>query len=114
MADKPSIQELISKAKEMQQKMQQAQSELSTMEIIGRAGDDTIYVEVTMNGRHEAKKTFISPAALQEQKEILEDLIVAAINDASHKIEKASQGKIMDLTQGMGLPTDLKLPEDEG
>lgn len=108
MADQPNLQELIKKAKEMQEKMQMAQDELSKMEITGESGGGL--VKITMTGRHDAVKVHLSDEVLQEKKEFLEDLIAAAINDATRKVEKASQGKIVDLTKSMGLPTE---PEDE-
>ena len=105
MADQPNqpnIQELMAKAKEMQEKMQIAQNELSQMEIIGESGGGL--VKVTMTGRHDARKVEIADELMQGRKEILADLVAAAINDAARKVEKASQGKIMDLTKNMGLP----------
>jgi nucleoid-associated protein EbfC len=112
MTDQPNLQDLMKKAKEMQERMKNAQDELSHMEIIGQAGAGM--AKVTMNGRHEAIRTSISDEALKEKKEVLEDLITAAINDASRKIEKASQSKIVDLTKSMGLPADFtSLSEDE-
>ena len=116
MAEQPNLQELMKKAKEMQEKMQVAQDELSKMEIVGKAGDDKIYVEVTMTGRHDAKKVFISNDAFAEKKEIVEDLTAAAINDATRKVETASQKKIVDMTKAMGLPTELPAtpPSEEG
>ena len=111
MADQPNLNELMKKAQEMQKKMQEAQNELSRVEIVGTSGGDM--VQVIMNGRHDALKVKISDDALKEDKAVLEDLIAAAINDASRKVEKASQGEIMRLTKEMGLPTDFKT-EDEG
>ena len=111
MADQPNLNELMKKAQEMQKKMQEAQDELSKMDIIGESGGGL--VKVTMNGRHDAKKVEISDEALKEEKSVLEDLVAAAINDATRKVEKASQGEIMRLTKEMGLPTDLGKPEDE-
>lgn len=110
MTDQPKLHELLKKAKEMQEKMQMAQDELSKMKITGESGGGL--VKVTMTGRHDAAKVYLSNEVLQEKKEFLEDLIAAAINDATRKVEKASQNKIVDLTKSMGLPTEPS--EDEG
>lgn len=111
MATQPSLSELMKKAQEMQKKMQEAQNELSRLEIVGTAGGDM--VQVIMNGKHDALKVKINDEALKEDKAILEDLIAAAINDASRKVEKASQSEIVRLTKEIGIPTDFKT-EDEG
>lgn len=105
MAEQPNLGELMQKAQEMQQRMQSAQDELSRMEIVGEAGGGI--VKVVMTGRHDARKVIIEDVAMTESKEILQDLIAAAINDATRKVEKASQRKIVDLTKDMGLPTDV-------
>ena len=94
---------MMKKAQEMQKKMQEAQDLLAKMELVGESGGGL--VKVTMNGRHDAIKVTINDEALQEDKSVLEDLIAAAINDATRKVEKASQGEISRLTKEMGLPT---------
>ena len=103
---------MLKQAQEMQKKMQEAQDELSKMDIIGESGGGL--VKVTMNGRHDAKKVEINDEALKEVKSVLEDLVAAAINDATRKVEQASQSEIMRLTKEMGLPTDINKSEDEG
>jgi DNA-binding YbaB/EbfC family protein len=112
MADQPNLNELMKKAQEMQKKMQEAQNELSRLEIIGESGGGL--VKVIMNGRHDAKKVEISDEALKEAKAVLEDLVAAAINDATRKVEQASQSEIMRLTKEMGLPTDVGKTAGEG
>ncbi len=107
----PKLSDLIGKAQEMQKKMQEAQAGLSKLEIAGEAGAGL--VKVVLNGRHDAIRVEISDEAMQEKKEILEDLIAAAINDANRKVEKASQSEIVRLTKDMGLPTDLNTGTDE-
>ena len=99
---KPSITELMKKAKEMQQKMQDSQKELEVQQVTGEAGGGM--VKVTMNGRHDVTKVEISDEILKEDKEILEDLIVAATNDAVRKIEQMSQEKMSSITEALGLP----------
>ena len=107
----PSLSEIMKKAKEMQSRMLEAQNELSKIEITGKAGAGL--VEVVLNGKYYAKKVILSAEALKESKEVLQDLIAAAINDACRKVEKNSQQAIVDLTKQMGLPEDLKLPDDD-
>jgi nucleoid-associated protein EbfC len=65
---------------------------------------------VVLNGRHEAKKVTIEPKLVTEDLEMLEDLVTAAINDASRKIEERSKEKYADLMSGMNLPPGMKLP----
>lgn len=99
-----NISNLIKQAQEMQSKMQQAQEQLARMTIVGEAGGGL--VKVTMNGKHEVppKGIIIDKTLLDEEKEMLEDLIAAAINDAVHKVEKASREKLTSLTSGLQLP----------
>ena len=99
---------LMRQAQQMQENMQKAQAELSTIEVIGESGAGM--VKVVLNGRHEAKKVTIEPKLLSEDLEMLEDLVVAAINDASRKIEERSKEKYAGLMSGMKLPPGMKLP----
>jgi hypothetical protein len=88
--------------------MQKAQAELSNLEVTGESGAGM--VKVVLNGRHEAKKVTIEPKLVAEDLEMLEDLVAAAINDASRKIEERSKEKYADLMSGMNLPPGMKLP----
>jgi DNA-binding YbaB/EbfC family protein len=99
---------LMRQAQQMQANMQKLQEEIARMEITGESGAGM--VKVTLNGRHEARAVRIDPSVLQEDREILEDLIAAAINDAAQKLEKASQEKMATVTSGMQLPPGFKLP----
>jgi len=103
MADpnKPSIEDLMKTAQEMQKSMQKAHEELVRLETIGEAGAGA--VKITINGEHDAIKTKIEPEAADDI-EVLEDLIVAAINDANRKIKQVSQEKMMALSKDIGLP----------
>lgn len=107
MVNKPSIFEIMKQAKKMKKEMQSAQRELANLEITGESGGGM--VKVTMNGRYEAKKVFIDNEVFTENKEILEDLLAAAINNTVHKIEQSSQSRMSDITKSLGLPTDFKL-----
>ena len=95
-------------AQQMQENMQKAQAELSTIEVIGESGAGM--VKVVLNGRHEAKKVTIERELVSEDLEMLEDLVAAAINDASRKIEERSKEKYADIMSGMNLPPGIKLP----
>ena len=100
---------MMSKAKEMQSRMAGLQDELATIEVVGTAGAGL--VSITITGKGELKRIEIDPSLLKpEEREILEDLIVAAHRDAHAKAEAAIAEKMADLTGGMGLPSGFKLP----
>jgi nucleoid-associated protein EbfC len=88
--------------------MQKAQAELAEIEVTGESGAGM--VKVTLNGRHEAKKVLIEPKLLAEEKDMLEDLLVAAVNDAVRKVAARTQEKYSGLMSGMNLPPGIKLP----
>ena len=111
MTDKPDYGNLMEKAKEMQQKMQQLQNQIAATETQGESGGGL--VKITMNGRHDAKRVVIADVALRESKSTLEDLIVAAINDAVRKIENISRKQLMKLSSDLGLPPDANLSDIE-
>jgi DNA-binding YbaB/EbfC family protein len=99
---------LMRQAQQMQETMKKAQEELAGLEVIGESGAGM--VKVTLNGRHEAKRVSIEPKLLGEDKEMLEDLLTAAINDAVQKIAARSQEKYSGLMSGLNLPPGMKLP----
>jgi nucleoid-associated protein EbfC len=99
---------LMRQAQQMQENMQKAQAELVNLEVTGESGAGM--VKVVLNGRHEAKKVTIEPKLVAEDLEMLEDLVAAAITDASRKIEERSKEKYADLMSGMNLPPGMKLP----
>lgn len=101
---------LMREAQKMQQRMQDAQQQLSEMVVRGESGGSMVVIE--MNGRHEVKSMTIKPTALEEDTEFLTDLIIAAFNDAVRKIEKASKDKIAQLTSGLNIPTDFLQDSD--
>ena len=104
-----NIGQMMRKAQEFQSKMAGMQEELADLEVTGASGGGM--VQVTLNGKGEARKLKIDPALVTpEDAEVLEDLILAAFNDAKGKIEKMTQEKMSNLTGGMGLPPGLKLP----
>jgi DNA-binding YbaB/EbfC family protein len=99
---------LMKQAQEMQAKMQKAQEELANMEVTGESGAGM--VKVTMTGRHDVRRVAIDDSLVGDDKEMLEDLIAAAVNDAVRKIEQASQSNMADMTSGLNLPPGFKLP----
>ena len=104
----PDFSDLISQAKKMQEKMQETQEQLKKIEVEGISGGNS--VKVIMNGDGELKKIFFEDSLLKESKEILEDLIVAAHNDAKNKLKKKTSEEISKATGGIGLPPGFKLP----
>lgn len=99
---------LMKQAQQMQEDMQKAQEELANMEVTGSAGGDM--VSVVMTGRHDVRRVSIDDSLMQDDKDMLEDLIAAAVNDAVRKIEKESQERMSSMTSGMPLPPGMKLP----
>jgi nucleoid-associated protein EbfC len=105
---KPGLGNLMRQAQQIQESMQKAQAELGALEVIGEAGGGM--VRVTMNGRHEVRAVQIDPAAIGDDRDMLEDLVAAAINDAVRKVETRVQEKFSGLMGGMNLPPGFKLP----
>jgi len=99
---------LLSEAKKMQEKMKETQEVLKKIEVEGVSGGNV--VKLTMNGEGELKKIFIDDSLLKESKEIIEDLIVAAHNDAKSKLKKKTTDEISKVTGGINLPPGFKLP----
>ena len=104
---KGNIAGLMQQAQKMQQEMQRAQEELAQLEVTGQSGGGM--VEVVMNGKHAVRKISIDPS-LNDDFEMLEDLITAAINDAVNKVAETAQERMADMTQGLQLPPGMKLP----
>ena len=99
---------IMKQAQEMQANMEKVQQELAAAEVVGESGAGM--VKVTMNGKHDVKRVEINPNVLADDKEMVEDLVAAAVNDANRRIEKMSQEKMASVTAGMGLPAGMKLP----
>ena len=104
----PDFTDLISQAKKMQEKMKETQEALKKIEVEGISGGKA--VSVTMNGNGELKKISLEDTLLKESKEIVEDLIVAAHNDAKSKLKKKTSEEISKITGGIDLPSGFKLP----
>ena len=104
----PDFTDLISQAKKMQKKMKENQEMLKKIEVEGISGADS--VKVIMNGDGELTKITLDDALLKESKEIMEDLIIAAHNDAKSKLKKKTSEEISKVTGGIDLPPGFKLP----
>ena len=104
-----NMSQIMKQAKAMQEKMAEMQKKIEDTEIEGSSGGGA--VKVLMNGKHELKKINIDPSLMNsEDKEVLEDLIVAAINDVNKKIAENMNNQLGSLSGGMGLPPGMKLP----
>lgn len=99
---------LMKQAQQMQQNMQKAQAELATVEVEGQAGSGL--VKVTMTCAHEVRRVSLDDSVLSDDKEMLEDLIVLALNDAMKKAEATSKQRMSGFTAGMGLPPGMNFP----
>jgi DNA-binding YbaB/EbfC family protein len=99
---------LMKQAQAMQENMKKAQDEIAALEVEGAAGAGL--VKVVMTGRHDVKRVHIDATLLAEDKDVLEDLVAAAVNDAVRKVEVASQSKMAGMTAGLPLPPGFKLP----
>ena len=99
---------LMKQAQQMQENMKKMQEELATIEVEGQSGAGM--VKVTMTCRHDMKRVVIDESLLKDDKDMLEDLIAAAMNDAVRRAEATTQEKMGGMTAGMGLPPGMKLP----
>lgn len=104
---KGNIAQMMQKAQRMQENMQKAQEELARLEVTGQSGGGA--VKVTLTGKMDARKVSIDPAVMADA-EMLEDLLVAAINDTVGKINEESGRRMAAATAGMPMPPGLKLP----
>ncbi len=105
---KGGIGNMMKQAQVLQASMQKAQAEIAAMEVVGESGGGM--VKVTMNGRHEAKRVQIDPSMPLDDREMIEDLLAAAINDAAQRVEQATQQRMAGVMGGMNLPPGFKLP----
>ena len=104
-----NMSEIMKQAKAMQEKMAEMQKKIEETEIEGSSGGGA--VKIVMNGKHEVKNLFIDPSIVNsDEKEVLEDLIIAALNDVNKKIAENTNDQLGSISGGMGLPPGLKLP----
>ncbi|OZB83922.1 MAG: YbaB/EbfC family nucleoid-associated protein [Halothiobacillus sp. 13-55-253] len=105
---KGGIGNLMKQAQQMQEKMQRMQEEVAKIEVTGESGAGL--VKVTMTGKHEVRRLVIDDSLMGDDKEMLEDLIAAAVNDAVRRVEHNQQEMMSSVTAGMNLPASMKLP----
>ena len=105
---KGSMSDLMKQAQNMQAELQKAQEDLAKAEVIGEAGAGL--VSVVMTGRHDVKRVSIDDSVFSEDKEVLEDLLAAAVNDAVRKVEARNQDTMSGLASGLNLPAGFKMP----
>jgi DNA-binding YbaB/EbfC family protein len=105
---KPNIGQLMRQAQQLQANMQKAQEQLASIEVTGEAGGGM--VKVFMNGRHEVRRVEIDPTVAASDREMLEDLVAAACNDAARRVGEAVQQHMAGAMGGMQLPPGMKLP----
>ena len=104
-----NMSQIMKQAKAMQEKMAEMQKKIEETEIEGSSGGGV--VKIVMNGKHEVKNLFIDPSIVNsDEKEVLEDLIIAALNDVNKKIAENTNDQLGSISGGMGLPPGFKLP----
>lgn len=103
-----NINDIMKQAQQMQEKMQKMQEEVLSLQVTGESGAGL--VKVCMTGRHDVKKISLDDSLLKEDKEILEDLVAAAVNDAVRRVEAMTQEKMAKVTGGLQLPPGFKMP----
>jgi hypothetical protein len=108
MMMKGGLGNLMKQAQQMQASMQQAQEEMANIEVEGEAGGGL--VKVVMTGRHDVRRVSIDDSLFGDDKDMLEDLLAAAVNDAVRKVESTNQEKMAEITGGLNLPPGMKLP----
>ena len=108
MFNKAGMGDLMKKAQEMQENMQKMQAEIANTEVIGESGAGL--VKITLLGNHNVRKVEIDDSLMEDDKEMLEDLIAAAMNDAVRRVEEVNKSKMSGLAGGMNLPDGFKMP----
>ncbi len=105
---KAGLGNILKQAQKMQEDLQKAQEQLAREEVIGESGGGM--VKVTMTGRNEVKRVEIDPSLLGDDKDMLEDLIAAAVNDAVKRVSEKAQQNMSELTAGLPFPPGFKMP----
>ena len=108
MFNKAGMGDLMKRAQEMQENMKKAQAEIANTEVVGESGAGL--VKITLLGNHNVRKVDIDDSLMEDDKEMLEDLIAAAMNDAVRRVEEVNKSKMSGLTGGMDLPAGFKMP----
>jgi DNA-binding YbaB/EbfC family protein len=99
---------MMKQAQQMQAKMQKAQEDLANIEVVGESGAGM--VKITMTCNHNVRRVDVDDALMADDKEMLEDLVAAALNDAVRRVQETTKEKMGDVTGGMGLPPGFKMP----
>lgn len=99
---------IMKQAQRMQEEMQKAQEQLAAEQVTGESGGGM--VKIVMTGKHEVQRVEIDSSLMQDDKDMLEDLVAAAVNDAAHRIAEKTQESMSGLTAGLPLPPGMKLP----
>jgi DNA-binding YbaB/EbfC family protein len=105
---KPNIGDLMKQAQQLQEQMQKAQEKQASVEVTGEAGAGL--VRVVMTGRHDVRRINIDASLMKEDKEVLEDLLAAAVNDAVRRVEESNRDLMQGMAQGMNIPGGFKMP----
>ncbi len=108
MLGKGGLGGIMKQAQKMQEEMQQAQAEIAAMEVTGQSGGGL--VSVVVNGAHECKRVHIDDSLMEDDKDMIEDLVAAAINDATQRLAAASEERMSSVTEGLNLPGGMNLP----
>ncbi|MGE9551809.1 YbaB/EbfC family nucleoid-associated protein [Erwinia amylovora] len=108
MFGKGGLGNLMKQAQQMQDKMAQVQEEIAAMEVTGESGAGL--VKVTINGAHNCRRVEVDPSLLEDDKDMLEDLVAAAFNDAARRVAEAQKDKMAAVSGGMQLPPGFKMP----
>ncbi len=108
MINKGQLAGMMRQAQQMQENMQKMQEQLASVEVEGQSGAGL--VKVVMTCKHDVKRVSIDPSLVADDRDMLEDLVAAAVNDAVRKVEVMVQEKMSGFTSGMGLPPGMKLP----
>nr|WP_024967301.1 YbaB/EbfC family nucleoid-associated protein [Pantoea sp. IMH] len=108
MFGKGGMGNLMKQAQQMQEKMAQVQEEIAAMEVTGESGAGL--VKVTINGAHNCRRVEVDPSLLEDDKDMLEDLVAAAFNDAARRIAESQKEKMASVSSGMQLPPGFKMP----
>jgi DNA-binding YbaB/EbfC family protein len=105
---KNALGNIMQQAQKMQEDLKKAQEELALMQVVGESGGGL--VTIVMTGKREARKVSIDDSLLAEDKDMLEDLVASAINDAVNKVAKMKKEKMSDITAGIPLPPGFQMP----
>ena len=108
MFSKGGMGDLMKKAQEMQENMKKAQAEIANTEVTGESGAGL--VKITLLGNHNVRKVEVDPSLMEDDKEMLEDLVAAAMNDAVRRVEEVNKGKMSGIAGGIDLPPGFKMP----